>query len=92
MKETDFVDCSKSIVTDTKSDQSYQMIKGIVVDLRQVVDQIECKIDEIRRKIDAVVVGIEPSANNNNHGRGSSVKPNDISSLNGRRGGCFKSN
>ena len=41
MKETDFVDCSESVVRDTKSDQCYQMIKGIVVDLKLVVDQID---------------------------------------------------
>jgi hypothetical protein len=55
----DFVDYSDSIVTGTKSDQSYQMIKGIVVDLRQVVDQIDKNfkkakdlIIEIARRLD----------------------------------------
>lgn len=59
MKETDFIDCSESIVTDTKSDQSHQMIKGIVADLRQVVDQIDKDfkkardlITEIARRLD----------------------------------------
>src|SRR5689334_14837555 len=54
-----FVDYLESIVTGAKSDQSYLMIKGIVVDLRQVVDQIDKNfkkakdlIIEIARRLD----------------------------------------
>jgi len=55
----DFVDYSESTVTGTISDQSYQMIKGIVVDLKQVVDQIDRDfkkakdlVTEIARRLD----------------------------------------
>jgi hypothetical protein len=44
----DFVDYSDSIVTGTISDQSYQMIKGMVVDLKQVIDQIDKEIKNPR--------------------------------------------
>ena len=59
MKETDFVDCSESVVRDAKSDQCYQMIKGIVVDLKLVIDQIDKNfkkakdlVTEIARRLD----------------------------------------
>src|SRR6185437_4054194 len=48
----DFVDYSEPTVTGTISDQSYQMIKGIVVDLRQVIDQID---KDVKKAKDLIV-------------------------------------